>query len=327
MEQPGGGCCPLPGFTTMARRRGLRNPKLVRETGEAYLYLLPAFFVMSLFTFYPFINAIIMSFQDVRPVAVVDGEVIPFYRTYVGLANFRVLFNDRHFIQALMQTSIYVGVSVPLTLALAVLLATALNQALRLQSLFRLAYFIPYITPVVALAMVWTWIYHDRVGLLNYLLGLFGVSRIRWLNDPAFALPAIILFNVLRFVGYQALILLAGMQNIDRTYYEAARVDGASSAGAWRHITLPLLTPQLFFVFLISLMGAYRIFDEVFILFAGGAGPLGSARTIVFYLVNQAFDNFRLGRAAAASVVLFGIIFVLALLQITITQRRVHYDQ
>ncbi len=311
----------------MARRRGLRNPKLIRETGEAYLYLLPAFFVMSLFTFYPFINALIMSFQDVRPVAMVDGVPIPFYRTYVGLANFRVLFSDRHFIQALTQTSIYVVVSVPLTLGLAVLLATALNQALRMQSLLRLAYFIPYITPVVALAMVWTWIYHDRVGLLNYLLGLFGVSRIRWLNDPAFALPAIILFNVLRFVGYQALILLAGMQNIDRTYYEAARVDGASSMGAWRHITLPLLTPQLFFVFLISLMGAYRIFDEVFILFAGGAGPLGRARTIVFYLVDQAFNNFRLGRAAAASVVLFGIIFVLALFQITVTQRRVHYDQ
>ncbi len=311
----------------MAIRRGLRNPKLWRESGEAYLYLLPAFFVMSLFTFYPFINAILMSFQDVRPVARVDGELIPFYRTYIGLTNFRVLFADRQFMQALTQTSIYVAVSVPLTLTLALLLATALNQALRLRPLFRLAYFIPYITPVVALAMVWTWIYHERVGLLNYLLGLFGVSRIRWLNDPAFALPAIILFNVLRFVGYQALILLAGMQNIDRTYYEAARVDGASPMGAWRHITIPLLTPQLFFVFLISLMGAYRIFDEVFILFAGGAGPLGSARTIVFYLVDQAFNNFRFGRAAAASVVLFGIVFVLALFQITVTQRRVHYDQ
>ncbi len=311
----------------MAARRGLRNPKLWRDTGEAYLYLLPAFFVMSLFTFYPFINAIILSFQEVSLVARVDGELVPFYRQYVGLSNFQVLFNDRHFIQALTQTSLYVGISVPLTLGLAVLLATALNQALRLRPFFRLAYFIPYITPVVALAMVWTWIYHDRVGLLNYLLQLFGLSRIRWLNDPAFALPSIILFSILRYVGYQSLILLAGMQNIDRTYYEAARVDGATPLRTWRHITLPLLTPQLFFVFLISLMGAYRIFDEVFILFAGTAGPLGSARTIVIYLYQQAFVNFRFGRAAAASVVLFGIIFVLALFQITVTQRRVHYDQ
>lgn len=323
----GRGRRPPPQTVIMANRRALRNPKLVRETGEAYLYLLPAFFVMSLFTFYPFINAILMSFQDVRPVARVDGELIPFYRTYIGLTNFQILFSDRHFLQALRQTSLYVAVSVPLTLGLALLLATALNQALRLRAFFRLAYFIPYITPVVALAMVWTWIYHDRVGLLNYFLGLLGVSRVRWLNDPAFALPAIVLFNVLRFVGYQALILLAGMQNIDRMYYEAARVDGASALGAWRRITIPLLTPQLFFVFLVSLMGAYRIFDEVFILFAGGAGPLGSARTIVFYLYDQAFNNFRLGRAAAASVVLFGIIFVLALFQMTVTQRRVHYDQ
>ncbi len=323
----GRGRPPPPRLTIMAKRRGLRNPRALRETGEAYLYLLPALFIMSLFTFYPFINALLMSFQDVSVVARVDGELVPFYRTFVGLANFQVLFNDRHFIQALTQTSVYVAVSVPLTLVLALLLATALNQGLRMRPFFRLAFFIPYITPVVALAMVWTWIYHDRVGLLNYFLGLLGISRIRWLNDPSFALPAIILFNVLRFVGYQALILLAGMQNIDRTYYEAAKVDGANPVSAWRHITVPLLTPQLFFVFLISLMGAYRIFDEVYILFAGGAGPLGRARTIVFYLVDQAFNNFRFGRAAAASVVLFGIIFVLALFQITVTQRKVHYDQ
>ncbi len=299
----------------------------MRESGEAYLYLLPAFFILGLFTFYPFVDAFRMSFQNVRTGVRIDGQLIPFFREYIGLTNFQILFRDRHFLQALTQTSIYVAISVPLTLGLALLLATALNQALRMRAFFRLAYFIPYITPVVALAMVWTWIYHDRVGLLNYILGLFGISRMRWLNDPSLALPAIILFNVLRYVGYQALILLAGMQNIERTYYEAARVDGASPAKAWRHITVPLLTPQLFFVFLISLMGAYRIFDEVFILFAGGAGPLGSARTIVFYLYDQAFNNFRLGRAAAASVVLFGIIFVLALFQITVTQRRVHYDQ
>ncbi|MFO8033591.1 MAG: sugar ABC transporter permease [Candidatus Bipolaricaulota bacterium] len=311
----------------MRPRRGLRNPRLWRESGEAYLYLLPAFFIMSMFVFYPFINALVLSFQEVDLVARVDGELVPFYRQFVGLSNFQRLFGDRHFIQALRITSIYVGVSVPLTIGLALVLATALSQALRLRPFFRLAFFIPYITPVVALAMVWTWIYHDRVGLLNYFLQLLGFSRVRWLNDPAFAVPAIVLFSVMRYVGYQALILLAGMQNIDRTYYEAAIVDGATPLQAWRRITVPLLTPQLFFVFLISLMSAYRIFDEVFILFAGTPGPLGSARTIVIYLYNQAFVDFRFGQAAAASVVLFGIIFVLALFQITVTQRRVHYDQ
>lgn len=250
----------------------------------------------------------------------------------VGWANFQAVFADRDFHKSLINTTIYVAVSVPVTLFLALLLATVLNQAVRGRALFRTANFLPYITPWVAVAMVFRWIYNRDIGLLNYLLssfaGLFGaqMSVLDWLNDPRLAMPALILMQVWRFTGYQALILLAGMQGIDREYYEAARVDGASSFQTWRKITVPLLTPQIFFLLIISLIGSFRIFEEVMILFMG-SGPQNSALTMVYYIFRKAFESGQYGPASAASVILFAIIFVLSLFQLTVVQRRVHYER
>lgn len=246
--------------------------------------------------------------------------------------NFRQAFRDPDFGKALFNTLKYVGISVPITLILALLIATLLNQALLGRAFFRLVHFLPYITPIVAITMVWQWIYDRDCGLLNYILstiaGLFGAkfSLLDWLNDARLALPALIIMNVWRFVGYQALILLAGMQGIDREYYEAARVDGASGWQAWRRITIPLLSPQIFFVFIISMIGSFKIFEEVFILFMG-PGPQKSALTIVYYVFTKAFDSGHYGLASAASVILFAIIFALSLFQLTVVQRRVHYER
>lgn len=252
--------------------------------------------------------------------------------TPVGWENFRQAFRDPDFTKALVNTVKYVGITVPATLGLALLIATLLNQAVFGRAAFRLLNFLPYITPVVAITMVWQWIYDRDYGLLNYLLSsvarLFGrqFSLFNWLNDASLALPALIIMNVWRFVGYQALILLAGMQGIDREYYEAARVDGASGFQVWRRITLPLLTPQIFFVFIISMIGSFKIFEEVLILFMG-PGPQKSALTIVYYVFTKAFDSGHYGLASAASVVLFAIIFALSLFQLTVVQRRVHYER
>ena len=297
------------------------------DTGQAYLYLLPALIVLGIFVFYPFFNAFNLSFHKVYVVKRVGGQLIPFYMEFVGLDNFTRLFRDPLFIKALKQTSLYVGVSVPVTIGLAIVLATFLNEGLKLRPFYRLSYFMPYITPVVAISLVWQWIYNWQYGLLNYFLSFFGVDLINWLNDKRYALLAVIIMNVWRFVGYQALILLAGMQGIDKMYYDAAKVDGASGFQAWRKITVPLLTPQIFFVFIISLIGSFKIFEEIFILFSGTPGPLSSAMTMVYYIFDQGFNKFHFGRAAAASVVLFAIIFVLTLFQMTITQRRVHYER
>lgn len=251
---------------------------------------------------------------------------------YVGWNNFIQAFRDPDFSKALMVTLKYVGISVPVTLILALLIATLLNQAVFGRALFRLVNFLPYITPIVAITMVWQWIYDRDFGLLNYLLSsiakIFGAkfSLFDWLNDAKLALPALIIMNVWRFVGYQALILLAGMQGIDREYYEAARVDGASGFQLWRRITIPLLTPQIFFVFIISVIGSFKIFQEVLILFMG-PGPQKSALTIVYYVFTKAFDSGHYGLASAASVILFAIIFALSLFQLTVVQRRVHYER
>ncbi len=250
----------------------------------------------------------------------------------VGWSNFRQAFRDPDFTKALFNTLKYVGISVPATLFLALLLATLLNQALLGRAFFRLVNFLPYITPVVAITMVWQWIYDRDLGLLNYIVSavarLFGTkaSFFDWLNDARLALPALIIMNVWRFVGYQALILLAGMQGIDREYYEAARVDGASGWQVWRRITIPLLSPQIFFVFIISMIGSFKIFEEVYILFMG-PGPQKSALTIVYYVFTKAFDSGHYGLASAASVILFAIIFALSLFQLTVVQRRVHYER
>ncbi len=278
-----------------------------------------------------------------------EGNALKVYRAAtgwvsvpVGWDNFTRVFQDRDFVKALRNTSIYVGVSVPTTLFLALLIATLLNQAVKGRALFRLANFLPYITPVVAITMVWSWIYDRHFGLLNYFLSsfvqalnsvtvpLFGRSLsfdlLDWLNNPKLVLPALIIMNVWRFVGYQALILLAGMQGIDKEYYEAARVDGGSGLQVWRRITLPLLTPQIFFLLIISLIGSFKIFEEVLILLQG-PGPEKSGLTIVYYVFTKAFDSGHYGLASAASVILFAIIFALSLFQLTVTQRRVHYER
>lgn len=179
----------------------------------------------------------------------------------VGWDNFRQAFRDPDFSKALLNTLTYVGISVPVTLILALLIATLLNQAVFGRALFRLVNFLPYITPVVAITMVWQWIYDRDFGLLNYLLSsiakLFGAqfSLFDWLNDARLALPALIIMNVWRFVGYQALILLAGMQGIDREYYEAARVDGASGFQVWRRITIPPPQPA-------NLLRVHHLYDR-----------------------------------------------------------------
>ncbi len=268
-----------------------------------------------------------------------DGEGLRVHRaatawamTPVGWDNFRRALQDRDFVKALVNTTVYVVGSVPVTLVLALLFATLLNAKIRARGLFRLAGFLPYVTPVVAITMVWQWIYDRKFGLLNYLLTTVGgwlgveVSLINWLNDPRYVMPALIIMNVWRFVGYQALVLLAGMQGIDREYYEAARIDGAGPLQAWRKITLPLLTPQMFFLLVISLIGAFQIFDQVLILLQG-PGPEKSGLTVVYYVFTKAFDTHQYGLAAAASIVLFAIVFALSLFQLTVVQRRVHYER
>ncbi len=301
-----------------------RNPTFWADTGVAYLYLLPSLLVLAVFIFYPFFSAFRLSlfkWSSLNPPG-----------SFLGFQHYTYLVGNKVFLRSLWNTFYYVAVSVPLTLLIALAIASVLDKALRFLSFYRVSYFLPYISPVVALVMVWRWMYNADYGLINYFilqldkLPFLDISPVNWFREPAVAIPMLIAYSVWKFVGYQAVILLAGLQGIDRMYYDAAKIDGASALQVWRKVTLPLLSPQIFFVFVISLIGSFKIFTEVDVLF-GGPGPLGSARTIVYYIVEQGLrGTYRMGRAAAASVILFGIIFALTVFQMLVTQRRVHYQ-
>jgi multiple sugar transport system permease protein len=296
-----------------------RSPNFWRETGWAYVYLLPSLVILGIFVFYPFFSAFRLSVYKV--------SFVNFPGTFVGMDHFRYIFTDKYFWRALWHTAYFVGVNVPVTLFIALLVATLLNKALRFRTFGRVSFYLGYITPLVAIVMVWRLMYNWQYGLLNYFLGFFGVSLINWLNKPQFALPAVIIMNVWRYVGYEAIILLAGLQAIDKMYYEAARIDGASGFQVWRKVTLPLLTPQIFFVLIISLIGSFKVFTEIHVLFTGSSGPLKSAETLVYYIMRQGFFGTpHYGRAAAASIILFIIIFLVTLFQLRVTQKRVHYQ-
>jgi multiple sugar transport system permease protein len=296
-----------------------------KDTATAYAYLLPSMIILGVFVFYPFFSAFRLSlyrWSSLNPPG-----------AWVGFQHYRYLFGNRMFLSSLWTTLYYVGVSVPLTLVLALGVASILDKALRFLSFFRVSYFLPYISPVVALVMVWRWMFNTDFGLINHFIRTLNALPFvqipvpNWFREPAVAVPMLIAYSVWKYVGYQTIILLAGMQGIDKMYYDAARIDGASGFQTWRKVTLPLLSPQIFFVFVISIIGSFKIFTEVDVLFGGGGGPLGSARTIVYYIVEQGLrGTYRMGRAAAASVILFGIIFVFTVFQMLVTQRRVHYQ-
>lgn len=234
---------------------------------------------------------------------------------------------DRNlFIKAMFNTLYYVVLSVPITIALALMIALLLNANIKLRALFRTAYFVPFVTSVVAVSLVWRWIFDDAYGLLNYFLSFFNVQKIAWLKDERWTIPTVAMVSIWRTVGYDAVIFLAGLQNIDRSYYEAAEVDGANSWQKFLHITWPLLSPTTFFLLIISLINAFKVFTEVYVLYSGLPGPYNnSGLTMVYYVFDRFYVQQRMGIACAAAYVLFAIILVFTLIQFRVGRNVVEY--
>jgi multiple sugar transport system permease protein len=247
---------------------------------------------------------------------------------FVGLGNYRDLLHDQDFLQALRNTAVYVLGTVPTGMAIALGVAWLLNQKVRALAWFRTAYFLPYVTPVVAISIVWTWIYkEDTAGLLNALLGPAGISPQAWLLDPKWAMFALILMSIWRHLGYNVVIFLAGLQNIPHEYYEAAAIDGARGWTMFSKITWPLLSPTTYFVAIISIIGSFQVFTQVYVLWpSAGGGPLGTTRVVVKYLYDMGWGSYKFGYAAAIGYALFAIIFVLTLAQRSALGGRVHYQ-
>jgi multiple sugar transport system permease protein len=243
---------------------------------------------------------------------------------FVGLDNYAKLLGDDRFLKALRNTAFYTIVSVPVGLALALALATALNQQIRGIAWIRTAYFLPLVTSATAIALVWLWIYSPS-GPLNDLLAVFGIPPQRWVADPTLAMPSIIAMSIWQGLPANVIIFLAGLQGIPAEYYDAASVDGAGRRNRFRKITLPLLTPSIFFTGVLALIGAFQVFDQVYVM-ANPGKPGEATITLVYFIYEAGFRNFKMGYAGAASWIMFLIVAVATILYFRTQDRWVHYQ-
>jgi multiple sugar transport system permease protein len=241
-----------------------------------------------------------------------------------GLDNYENLLTDKTFSKALVNTAYYVLGLVPITTVLSMMLALLMNQKLRAITWYRTAYFLPVVSSTVAVALVWSWIYSKDFGLLNFVLRGLGLNPIAWLNSTTWAMPAVILMGIWGNLGTGMVIFLAGLQSIAESYYEAAEVDGANGWQKLWRITLPLITPSLFFYFIITMIGSFQVFEQIYIMTRGG--PVNSTTTLVYYIYRNAFRNFQMGYASAQAIVLFAIIMVLTLIYWRLQNKWVVYD-
>lgn len=236
---------------------------------------------------------------------------------FIGLDNYVELWKDDVFRKATWNTVIYTFFTVPFSMAVAVVVAVLLNQKIRGRTAFRAAFFLPQVTATVAIAMVWLWMYNPQYGLLNALMSFLGLPTQAWLANPDWALWAVILVGIWQGIGMKMLIYLAALQNIDHHLYEAASMDGASSVRQFFSITLPMLKPATFFVFVVSIIGAFQVFDQVYVLTDGG--PANATTMMTYEVYRAAFQDFRMGLACAQSVVLFAFLLVLTMINRRLT--------
>lgn len=286
---------------------------------EVIFFLAPFVIGLIIFTIYPFINVFTLSFKE--GYKTLSGEFTNF-----GLANYEAVISDPNFLNGLKNTGLYVLFVVPIATALSILIGAMLNSKIKLKGFFQTCYFLPMVTSITAIGLVWKWLFNYDYGLINYLIKLFGGSSINWLNNPKYNLAALIIYGIWSMIPFTTILLLAGFQNINPQYYTAARVDGASTLKIFWRITLPLLAPTIGLTLIINMISASKVFTELFPLFNGQPGSAYSLYTVVYYLYDAFYVKWKLGRAAASAVILFLIVLTLTLLQLLI-QRKWRTDQ
>ncbi len=283
---------------------------------SAWVFLAPALLLIAVFFFLPVLAALLLSFTDFDIYALGDLDRLRF----IGFNNYQQLLQSPLFWTAMGNTFYFVIVGGPLSVAVSLGAALLVNSRLILfPGLFRTAFFLPVVTTLVAVAVVWRYLYHPRYGMLNYGLSLLGVEPIDWLGDPDWAMPAIILMAVWKNFGFNMIIFIAGLQNIPMQLYEAARIDGASAWAQFRHITLPLLGPTFLFVALMTMIGYFQVFAEPYVMTQGG--PANRTLSIVLLMYEEGFRWWNIGYASAAAFVLFVLILAGTMLQLKLRRR------
>lgn len=297
----------------------IKKDKLKMSTQDAiwgYVFLSPWILGLIFFTGGPIIASLLLAFCDW------DLITPP---KLIGLGNFIKMFSDARFLNSMFNTFYYTIFSVPLGIIGSVMIALLMNQKWKTVRLLRTIYYLPSVTSGVASAIIWMWLFNPDFGLINYGLSLLGVAGPKWMADEMWAKPAIIIMS-LWGVGGNMIIYLAGLQGIPRQLYEAADIDGAGMFDKFRYVTLPMLTPVIFFNLIMSVVASFQIFTQVYVMTGGQGGPSDSTLVMVLYIYQQAFKFHNMGYASAIAWVLFVIILIFTLLQFKVAGGWVHYE-
>lgn len=298
---------------------------LVKELNKqkwAYIFIAPALTIFTIFVIIPVFASLYWSLTQYN---ILQSP------QFVGLKNYvSILLHDKRFWKAMSNTLIYVVGTVPTSIAISLLLAIAIDQNIRFKNLFKTLFFIPSITSIVAISVIWKWLYAGgKYGLLNHFLSNFGFQPIDWLVDVRWTLPSIIIMSVWGGLGYNLILFLAGLQGIPQVFYEAAEVDGASEWDKFRNVTLPLLRPTMFFVTVMSIINSFQVFEQVYIMTYSSEGTVGGvldcALTIVAYLYETGFQRFMMGYASALAYLIFACLFIITLVNIKLVEKKIEY--
>lgn len=280
-------------------------------------FLAPSLAGVFLFILYPMISSFGTALTD---------WTLPRQPNFIGLANFQALLRDPDFLAAVKNTMMFIVLYVPVVFVLGLALALFLNQKLRGMVIVRAATFMPVVASWVVVSLIWRWIFNPGYGLVNAWLAIFGIQGPEWLYQPTSALFAVVITTVWKDIGYIALLYLGGLQSISDTYYEAARIDGANRWQVLRRITIPLLTPTMFFVVITLVINYFQMFDPVWLMPVKDTAAQRQLSVIVVEVVKNAFNYNRMGYASAMSWVLFALIFIITFVQLRIQKRWVYYE-
>ena len=277
----------------------------------ALIFILPAVLGTLIFIVIPVIFSFSLSF--------VDWDLLSPMK-FVGLSNFKDVLTDSTFVQVLINTFVFAIASSVFAVIIPLVLACILNTKIRGSNFYKTAYFLPFITPMIVIAIVWQWVFDPNIGLLNQILH----THIKWLYDVRFAMPALIAVSVWKLIGYNMIIFLSGLSTINQEVLEAAKIDGANSWQVFKNVTVPLLSPTIFFVIVITSISSFQVFDLIYVMTQGG--PDNSTMVLVYSIYKYAFEYFDVGKASAIADILFAIIFVLVLCQWKLRKKMVYNE-
>ena len=281
------------------------------EKLAGWLFILPALACTLIFIIIPVICSFALSFSKWDLLSPIE---------FVGLENYRLLFKEPFFYKILINTVVFAistsvfGVIIPLVLA------AIINSKVRGSEFYKTAYFLPFITPMIVIGIVWEWIFDPNISFLNNILQL----HINWLYDTHYAMPAMIIVSVWKLIGYNMIIFLSALGGISQSLFEAAKIDGANSVQTFKNVTIPMLSPTIFFVVIITAISSFQVFDLIYLMTQGG--PLDSTNVLVYAIYKNAFEYFNIGRASALAYVLFSIILVLTLIQWNLRKKLVYSE-